>query len=133
MTSDILLLSLIDVPLTQSVGISIGNHLIVNRHVKHGLKIGQGDNGQFSTTQSLGSHREAIVKDNHHAQHDTARVTHGVEAFHAVVARGQLVLDEDNLLSRLDIALNEVLKAMILGRGADIYKGMANESATNAP
>ena len=33
-----------------------------------------------------------------------------------------MVLDEHDLLARLDIALDEVLQAVVLGRGAHIYK-----------
>ena len=105
------------------IGIGGGDPTAVNCHIDHSLKIRQGDNGQLSTFQPLARLIELIIKDDHYTQNDATRFAHGVEALETIIARRELILDQHHLLPRLDVALNEVLEAMVFGRGAHIYHG----------
>ena len=101
----------------------MGEIVVVQGNINHRVEVGQRDDGQLGALERLGSHRELVIIDNHDTQDNAAGVTHGIQALHAVVACRELVLDEHDLLSRLDVALNQVLQTVILGRRTHVHEG----------
>ena len=73
----------------------------------------------------------AIGKDTHDPQHLSPSFPDGLHHLDDAAAGGNEVLNDHHLLSRLQLSLNTVVTAMILGASPDVAHGKAQQVSRN--